>query len=189
MLSVFAKPPTLKTERLILRKLVVPDYKDMFDYSHRPETSRFLLWSPHETLSFSKRYLSYLQGQYRSGNFYDFALEEIENGTMIGTCGFTSFDMDQNCAEVGYVLHPDYWGRGLAPEALKRLMEFGFTELRLHRMVARIIEENAGSRRVAEKCGFRHEATHRESMLIKGEYRTITEYAILASEYLTRTRG
>ena len=68
-------------------------------------------------------------------------------------------------------------------------MRFGFTELRLHRLVAKIIDENEASKRVAEKCGFRHESTHKDSMMIKGEYRTICEYAILVSEYLAGTRA
>ena len=188
MLSVFIKPPTLETERLILRKIVVSDYKDMYAYSCLPETSRYLLWSPHVSPKFTKRYITYLQGQYRDESFYDFALEHKETGKMIGTCGFTDFDLPNNAAEVGYVLHPEFWHMGLAPEALQRLMEFGFTELRLHRLVAKIICENDASKHVAEKCGFRHEATHKDSMLIKGEYRTICEYAILASEYFSRTR-
>lgn len=188
MLSIFAKLPTLTTDRLTMRKMLVSDYRDMFDYSKRPETSRYLLWSPHDSPKFSKRYLTYLQGQYRDENFYDFALEDNKTKKMIGTCGFTSFDLENNAAEVGYVLHPDFWGKGIAVEALSELMRFGFTELRLHRLVAKIIDENTASKRVAEKCGFRHEATHKDSMLIKGEYRTICEYAILAPEYLTQTR-
>ncbi len=189
MLSIFTKPPTLTTERLTLRKLLVSDYKDMFEYSCRPETSRYLLWTPHESSKFTKRYLAYLQGQYRDEAFYDFALEHKESGKMIGTCGFTCFDIENNCAEMGYVLHPDFWHQGLAPEALRCLMAFGFTELRLHRMVAKIMDENDASKRVAQKCGFRHEATHKDAMLIKGEYRTISEYAILAREYFERGRS
>ncbi|MBQ9748332.1 MAG: GNAT family N-acetyltransferase [Clostridia bacterium] len=183
MLSVFVKPPTLETDRLRLRKIVVSDYKDMFDYSRRPETSRYLLWTPHDSPKFTKRYIAYLQGQYRDENFYDFALEYKESGKMIGTCGFTCFDLENNAAEVGYVLHPDFWHMGLAPEALLRLMAFGFSELRLHRLVAKIMDENDASKRVAAKCGFRHEATHKDAMLIKGEFRTISEYAILSREY------
>ena len=88
-----------------------------------------------------------------------------------------------NSAEVGYVLNPDFWGKGLAKEALMRLMVFGFAELRLHRITAKIMTGNTASKRVAEKCGMRHEATYIESMLIKGCYDTIDEYAILAKEF------
>ncbi len=183
MLSLFAKPPILETERLILRKMAVSDHKDMFEYSARPETSRYLLWSPHPSPFYTKRYLTWLQGQYRGGKFYDFAVVEKESGKMLGTCGFTSFHIPNNSAEVGYVLNPDFHGKGYATEALTKLMEFGFRTLYLHRLVARIMVENIASRRVAEKCGFRHEATHIDEMLVKGEYRTIAEYAILSSEF------
>ncbi len=183
MLSVFIKMPTLETPRLLLRKIAVSDYQDMYDYSRRPETSRYLLWSPHHSPRFTKKYVSYLQGQYRNENFYDFALVEKTSGKMIGTCGFTSFDLENNSAELGYVLHPDFWGKGLAKEAILRLMSFGFVELRLHRIIAKIMAQNTASKRVAEKCGMRHEATHIDGMRIKGNYETIDVYAILAKEF------
>lgn len=183
MLSVFIRVPVLETRRLIMRKIVLSDYQDMYDYARRPETSRYLLWVPHSSPRYTKKYVAYLQGQYRDENFYDFALEEKASGKMIGTCGFTSFDLESNSAEIGYVLHPDYWGKGLAKEAVLRLMGFGFAELRLHRIFAKIMTENTASRRVAEKCGMRHEATHIDGMRIKGNYETIEVYAILAREF------
>ena len=84
-LDIFISPPTLSTERLLLRKLAVSDYKDMYEYSKLPETSRYLLWSPHETPRFTKKYLSYLQGEYRGGRFYDFAVVEKKSGKMIAS--------------------------------------------------------------------------------------------------------
>jgi len=166
-----------------MRKILPCDCPDMYDYSCRPETSRYLLWSPHENPRYTKKYISYIQSAYRNENFYDFALVDRQSGKMIGTCGFTSFDLQNNSAEVGYVLHPDFWGRGFAKEALLRLMAFGFAELRLHRMTARIMTQNEASKRVAEKCGMRREATLVEAMLIKGNFETIDEYAILAKEF------
>lgn len=183
-LSLFCRMPTLSTKRLVLRQILIGDADDVFDYSKREETSKYLLWSPHPTVGFTRKYLSYLQGQYRRRAFYDFALVDKKSGRIIGTCGFTSFDLDNNSAEVGYVLSPDFWGQGLAAEALSTLMHFGFWELSLHRLTARILEGNSQSVRVAEKCGFRHEATHRSALMVKGEFRTVLEYAVLRSEWL-----
>ena len=183
MLSIFTKIPTLETNRLTMRKILPADCADMYDYSRRPETSKYLLWSPHANLRYTKKYLTHVQNAYRNENFYDFALVDKESGRMIGTCGFTSFDLQNNSAEIGYVLHPEFWGKGLAKEAVFRLMAFGFAELRLHRLSAKIMTNNAASKRVAEKCGMRHEATYVEGMLIKGRYETIDEYALLAKEF------
>ena len=183
MLCIFTRIPTLETNRLTMRKILPIDCADIYEYSCKPETSRYLLWSPHENLRYTKKYLSFVQNAYRNEAFYDFALVDKESGKMIGTCGFTGFDLQHNSAEIGYVLHPDFWGKGLAKEAVLRLMAFGFAELRLHRLTARIMTQNTASTRVAEKCGMRHEATHIEAMLIKGNYETIDEYAILAKEF------
>ena len=183
MLSIFIRIPTLETNRLILRKILVGDCADVYEYARRPETSRYLLWNAHENPKYTKKYLSYLQTAYRNEEFFDFGLVDKESGKMIGTCGFTDFDMDNNSAEIGYVLNPDFWGKGLAKEAIMRVMAFGFAELRLHRITAKIMTENSASKRVAEKCGMRHESTHVESMRIKGNYETIEEYAILAKEF------
>ena len=183
MLCIFTRIPTLETDRLIMRKILPIDCADIYEYSCKPETSRYLLWSPHENPKYTKKYISFVQNAYRNESFYDFALVDKESGKMIGTCGFTGFDLSHNSAEIGYVLNPDFWGKGLAKEAIMRLMAFGFAELRLHRLTARIMTQNTASKRVAEKCGMRHEATHIESMLIKGNYETIDEYAILAKEF------
>lgn len=183
MLSIFTRIPTLETNRLTMRKILPADCADMYDYSRREETSRYLLWSPHTNLRYTKKYLTHVQNAYRNENFYDFALVDKESGRMIGTCGFTSFDLQNNSAEIGYVLHPEFWGKGLAKEAVFRLMAFGFAELRLHRLSAKIMTNNTASKRVAEKCGMRHEATYVEGMLIKGRYETIDEYALLAKEF------
>lgn len=183
-LDIISHMPPLSTERLLLRPILTRDADDYFEYARREETSKYLLWSPHLTVSFTRKYLAHLQGLYRRKEFYDLALVDKESGKMIGTCGFSAVDLNNNSAEVGYVLSPDYWGRGLAAEALATLMRFGFCELSLHRLTARILEGNTQSVRVAEKCGFRHEATHRLSLLVKGEFRTVLEYAILRNEWM-----
>ena len=103
---------------------------------------------------------------------------------MIGTCGFTRFDYENNAAEVGYVINPEYRGRGIAPEALARVLEFGFTELKLNRIEARYIVGNEVSRRVMEKCGMTYEGTARGRMLIKGVRHDIAYCSILKDEFL-----
>lgn len=196
---IFADPPILETPRLFLRKVVKSDYKDMFDYARDPEVSRYLLWWPHPTEEYTKSYTASLQKQYRMGEFFDFGIclkgEESLNtrpsldkrrfppARLIGTCGFTSFDFQSKCGEVGYVLHPDFWGRGIAAEAVGEIIRFGFTKLGLNRIEAKYMPENSRSRRVLEKCGMSYEGTARQSMLIKGDYCDIGCCSIIKSEY------
>ena len=182
--TIFSRIPILETERLTLRKMKPDDAEDMFDYARRADVTQYLTWSCHPDSAYTREYLQYVQKQYEDGEFYDWAVVHRESGRMIGTCGFTSFDDDNNAGEIGYVLNPDFRGQGLMPEAVWEVMKFGFLRLNLHRITARYMEGNAPSRRVMEKVGMSFEGTFRSAMYIKGEYRTISVCAILREEFL-----
>lgn len=185
---IFSDIPTLKTERLILRGMRVTDAADMYRYARREDVTEFLLWSPHPTVSYTEEYLRYLQGRYALGEFYDWAVVEKASGRMIGTCGFTRFDLPHRCGELGYVLNPDYHGRGLGTEAAERVLAFGFETVGLHRIEAKFMQGNEASRHVMEKLGMCFEGYRRDGMLVKGTYRTIGCCAILSDEYWERKR-
>ena len=114
---IFQKIPTIETERLTLRPMCVSDAQDMFEYARRADVTKYLTWCPHPSLSYTKEYLSYVEGHYAAGDFFDWALVECECGRMIGTCGFTRFHYAYDCAEIGYVINPAFWGRGYANKA------------------------------------------------------------------------
>jgi ribosomal-protein-alanine N-acetyltransferase len=105
---------------------------------------------------------------------------------MIGTVGFVSFSLKQNSAEIGYALHPDYWGQSITPEAVWAVLRFGFVTLGLHRIEARFMVENIQSRRVMEKVGMRFEGVLREGMKIKERYRDIGVCSVLAKDFVAR---
>ena len=180
---VFAHMPELATPRLTLRRMRVTDDADMYDYACRPEVTRYLLWSPHPDRVYTREYLKYIATRYAAGAFYDWALVSKRSGRMIGTCGFTAIDAQNECAEIGYVLSPDAWGQGLAVEAVEAVLAFGFERLLLQRIEARFIRGNDASLRVMQKVGMTFEGYHRQSMLIKGVRRDIGYSAILADEY------
>lgn len=186
---VFSHLPELTTPRLTLRRMMVLDTDDMYQYAGRPDVTKYLTWLPHPDREYTREYLQYLGNRYAAGMFYDWAVIYEPDCKMVGTCGFTSFNCSSDSAEVGYVLNPDYWGRGIATEALSRVLEFGFEELGLHRIEAKFIEENERSRRVMEKVGMTFEGVMREGMLIKGVYRNIGICSILASEWKSRQQS
>lgn len=180
----FRDPPVLETPRLYLRKMLKRDSTDMYEYASRRDVTEFLLWEPHHSEAYTHKYLSYLQSRYRAGDFYDWAIVWRDTDKMIGTCGFTRFHMDANAAEIGYVLNPVFWGIGVAPEAVRAVMRFGFRQLNLHRIEARYMIGNNRSRRVMEKVGMTFEGIGRDAMHVKGKYVSIGTCAILRNEYL-----
>ena len=182
--EVFAKTPTFHTKRLILRPMRMFDAFDMYEYARLPETTEYLLWSPHPDIEFTKNYLAFVIGKYKAGECYDWAIVlDGEEEKMIGTCGFARIDFSNNVGEIGYVVNPEFQNRGYATEAVRAVMRFGFETLGLHRIEGQYIIGNEKSLAVMKKCGMQYEGTARGSMLIKGLYRDIGTAAILRDEF------
>lgn len=180
---IFSELPELSTERLLLRKMKVGDSFDMFEYACREDVTEFLLWKPHPSLAYTREYLQFVATHYEIGDFFDWAIIWREQEKMIGTCGFTRFDYTNNVGEIGYVINPIYRGMGVADEAVREVMRFGFERLKLNRIEAKFMEGNFASRRVMEKTGMTFEGFHRKAMKIKGKYETIGICSILRDEF------
>lgn len=175
--------PIIETPRLILRRLEKRDSADMYEYSCREETTRYLLWSPHPSIGYTKSYLNMVQKMYRTGGYYDWAVIEKESGKMIGTCGFARLDERHSVGEIGYVLNKAFHHRGYAAEAAEAVIEFGFERLGLNRIEGRYMAENEASRHVMERCGMTFEGVLRQLMQVRGVYRDIGMCALLRSDY------
>ena len=186
----------IETHRLTLRRFHAEDAEDMFrNWASDPEVTRFLTWEPHPDVTYTRDWLSFVSGKYRSGEFFDWAVtlaqpvfagEKAKPHVMIGTCGFTSIDTASNSAEIGYVLNPSYQGRGYATEAVKRVLRFAFEELEFNRVEARYIIGNDRSRRVMDRAGMRFEGVFRQKLMLRGRYRDIGVCAILAEDFFRR---
>lgn len=182
---IFSDIPDIRTDRLLLRRMKKSDYRDMYEYSKDPNVTKYLTWTPHPNEDYTYRYLDYIVTRYKAGDFYDWAVIYAQNRKMIGTCGFTRFDIPNNTAEIGYVLNPSYWGLGIAPEAVLSVMRFGFMELNLHRIEARFMQGNDRSKKVMEKCGMKFEGFKRSSLFINSSYKTVGTCAILSDEFIS----
>ncbi len=181
--GLFRKPPTLVTERLTLRKIRMSDAADFYEYASCPEVTKYLLWDPHPSPAYTGHYLETVQNGYRDGRFYDWAITLTDGGKMIGTCGYTTFRPEHDCAEIGYVLNPRFWGRGIATEAVRAVLNFAFRELDMNRVEAHFMEGNDRSFRVMQRCGMTFEGFLQQYMLVKGTYRTIGFAAVTRDKF------
>lgn len=181
--KLFAHVPTLETERLLFREVKRSDLYDIHEYSANPKTSQYLLWEPHASIEFTREFIEIVISKYKSGEYNDWAIIYKEHNKMIGTCGFTRIDEENNVVEIGYVINPNYWGLGIATEAVEKIIEFAFAELQANRVEAKFIFGNEASLAVMKKVGMKFEGYQREAMLVKGRYKTIGTASILKSEY------
>jgi len=169
-------PPTLETDRLILRKLTPNDAEAVFAYASDPEVTRYLIWDTHRSIEDSKAFLKQTINGYESGGDEADWWGIVYKGDhrLVGSCGFESQERSGHArAALGYVLSRAYWSRGLAPEAVRAMIRFGFDGMSLNRIEARCIAENVASARAMEKAGMTYEGTLRQREFVKGAYRDI----------------
>lgn len=178
----FSRLPVLETERLILRPLRMSDAKDLYAYASDPQVSRHVLWDTHRSLAESRRFLRAALRQYRRGLPGSFAIEWRASGRMIGTIGFMWINVDHKSGEVGYSLSRDFWNRGVMTEALRRVIAFGFDELRLNRIEAQHEVDNPASGRVMAHAGMRQEGILRQRLMNKGRFVDVALWAILRTD-------
>lgn len=126
--DIYEDLPVLETERLILRKITMDDAEAMFSYASIDEVSQYVTWETHRTLDDSKSFISHVLKQYNEGMVAPWGIELKENGKFIGTIDFVWWKPRQKTAEIGYVLSPEYWGRGITTEALREVIKFGFLQ-------------------------------------------------------------
>jgi [ribosomal protein S5]-alanine N-acetyltransferase len=110
------------------------------------------------------------------------AISDCASGHPVGLCGVVVL-RGAEAGEIWYLVHPDFWGRGIATRAVKQLLDFGFGELALHRIWASCLPENPASARVLEKVGMRREGFLIKNLKIHGVWKSSFLYAMLAEEW------
>lgn len=158
----------LETDRLFLKKISHYNIEDMYQYASDEEVTRYVSWFRHTSKETTRQCITFLQNQYETGEYYEWALIRKSDNKMIGTAGLSAFNSAENSSEIGYVIAKEYWNRGFATEALAKIIEFAFVELRLSQVYGYTYPENTASKKVMEKCGMRYAGT-RIYALIKSE--------------------
>ncbi|MDO8423478.1 MAG: GNAT family protein [Parvibaculum sp.] len=174
----------LETQRLILREFKKSDLKAVHAYSSLEDVARYLVWGPN-TLNQSKEAIEgFLDDQRaRPREIFDVAITLKPKREVVGGVGIRVIDRDNLTGELGYTLHPDFWGYGIATEASYAMLDAGFSMLGLQRIVAHCDQRNKASARVMERLGMRREGAFRASKHIQGEWRDEFLYAMLAEDF------
>ena len=174
----------LTTERLVLREFEADDWPALHAVESRPEVARYQSFAP-RTAEESRAYVADARGGAADDprGTDDLAVVLPAEGRLIGRCGLGLTDPAIGEAILWYTLHPAHWRRGYATEAARGLVDFGFRELRLHRIWADCDPRNVASWRLLETLGMRRKGHLRENARIKGEWVDSLIYAVLAREW------
>lgn len=175
--------PIIETERLLLRKPAADDIPKLYSIFSDPEATRFYDVEPFRSVSEAEDLLESLLWRYSMEMQIRWAICWKEDKALLGTCGFHSVEKLHNKAEIGYELHPDAWGKGVMSEALDAIIRYGFICMDLNRIEAVCLPENAASKKLLEKKGFKIEGILRKRFVHRGIYKDAVISALLQEEY------
>ena len=175
--------PTLKTTRLIIRPLNEKDIDFLFQHYNKKEISRYTLIS-FNTIGEVKAFLDQYTKKRNMRKFKE-GIELRSTHQLIGTVTFLNWSRNDRCAEIGYDLSKEYWGKGYMTEALKVFIRFGFDTMNLNRIEATTNVRNVRSRKVLTRLGFIQEGILRQKYYFRGEFSDEIIFSLLREEWET----
>ena len=175
----------LKSKRLHIRELTIADIDNVHELHSLPETDEFNTLGIPENIQTTENILTewlILQKQ-EPRISYVFNIDKTENNNFVGLIAINLGKINYKTAEVWFKIHKDHWRKGYTTEALTRLLDFGFNDLKLHRIEAGCAVENIASIKTLEKVGFTREGLKRKKLPIRGEWKDNFFYGILEEDY------
>jgi [ribosomal protein S5]-alanine N-acetyltransferase len=178
------RPPTLTTERLVLRAFAEDDARPLFHHARNPKVTRFTLWEAHKSVEDTMVFLrDYAVLRYLEGMAEPYAITVKPDPQPVGACGCFWAAKPHQTMELGYWIAEPFWGKGYVVEACREVLAFVFAEYAPERMQARVIDGNDASARVLTKLGFRDEGTLRKSLLRRGNFEDVRMFSLLRDEW------
>lgn len=178
--------PVLTTERLTLRQLQQSDAADVLVFRGDWEVQKYN-GRVFQNVKEVQTLIEELHDEFRALTGVSWAVTLTDDGAVLGLFGLHHWSKYHRRAEVGYDLARTHWGKGIASEALRAIIQFGFERMSLHRIYASTIADNHRSVRLLERLGFQREGTKRQhSWEEDGAFHDSAMYGLLRQEYLIR---
>jgi ribosomal-protein-alanine N-acetyltransferase len=154
--------PIVETDRLILRPIQLDDDKDMYEYCSDDDVIKYLWFEKHDSVEFSRYVIEKLfLNRVELGVPEAYAIVIKSTNKMIGTIDVNAVHFNE-VGVIGYVIHKDYWGKGIVSEALETLIPILFYYCGFYRLEINHCADNVGSQKVIEKAGFIQEGRFRK---------------------------
>ena len=182
----YALAAPLRTDRLVLRTMTEADVDDIHAYQSLPDVCAYVTYEPRSRAEVAEKVAQYSQATTLAGegDYWQLAVERAEEpGRVIGDVYFTIRSEANETAEIGWVLNPDFSGRGYMTEAARAVLGIAFDEIGVHRVAAVLDPRNTTSIALCERLGMRREAHFVEDLWFKGAWGDTLIYGLLAREW------
>jgi len=181
-LNAMDHPPNLTTARLILRPFTLEDAPSVAALAGDRLVAETTQNIPHPYAhEDALAWIGCQSDRFEEGVEVVFAVERRQDNVLLGAIGLV-LKPEHGAGELGYWIGVPFWGNGYCTEAANAVLEYGFQEMALHRIMARHFAKNPASGRVMQKIGMSFEGCLRQSVLKWDEYQDVCIYAILHTD-------
>ncbi|CAK7013227.1 GNAT family N-acetyltransferase [Tissierella carlieri] len=161
---------SLEGRNVCFKSLSINDVKEIHSYASDEEVSRFIGWNLMNTLDETHEHIEIMLKRESAGTHLYASIVLKSTQEIIGTAMIFNFDQNANHAEIGYVFHKEYWGKGYGTESVALISDFAFEALNLHKIHASVVDVNIGSARILEKNGYELEGRLKDHYFIEDKY-------------------
>jgi len=175
--------PVIRTKRLNLIELHPSQLDDLFEIYSDEETMRYWDEFAHESVSKTKEVYDMVVGGYEKGTGICWAIQDKLSLKIIGTFSYNHYKKG-GTASIGYILHKNYWGKGLMTEIARPLIQYGIEVLGVNRIEAHVEPDNIASQKLLLKLGFTKEGLLRQKHFYKNRWYDIIFFSFLAGDEL-----
>lgn len=181
MLEVNFSPfPDLSTKKLLLRKMDNTDADELFKLRSDNSVMKFIGKKPMENIDEAKAFINLINDNVNNNSGINWAITlKEEPGKLIGVIGLWRIIKEHYRAEIGYMLRPEFWRKGIIKEAILGVIDYGFNEMKLHSIQGNINAINIASGKALESAGFVREAFFKEDFFFDGKFVNTEIYSIL----------
>lgn len=170
--------PELRTERLALRQINASDQQNIFEGLSDPQVIRYYGVS-YSTYEATQEQMAWYENLRATDSGIWWKVIDASSGVFCGACGLNNLQQYHRKAELGFWLLPEFWGKGIVPEAIEKVLSYAFEHLMLHRIEAFVEVKNENSKKVLLKGGFKHEGTMEDVELKNGKFISLDVFAKL----------
>jgi len=174
----------LTTERLNIKPISMLTIEDVYKLQSLEETAKFNTSGIPKDINETKITVEnwIVENAKENTKRFTFSVELIDGNEFIGLIGINLGKEHYKNAEVWFQYDYKFWNKGYATESLRKILDFGFENLKLHRIEAGCAIENIGSISVLEKVGMLREAHTRKLLPLKSGWSDNYGYAILSTD-------
>ena len=180
MLTInFTSFPNLETERLLLRRVNNNDIKEVLALRSNPETMKYIPRPLVKNDDEALEHIAMIETKIENNEGINWAITLKDNPKLIGVIGHYRIKPEHYRSEIGYMILPEFNGKGIVTEAVQEVVKYGFEAMQLHSIEAVIDPDNIASAKVLEKNNFVKEAHLKENEFYDGRFYDSVIYSLL----------